>query len=168
MSLRLPAPNPPTIFVDTNVWLDYFIPHRLRREDAVLLLETARALDVPLAYASQSILDVYYRVQDECKRWWRQSSKLTEDVARAIKAQAWDFVNVMQAYGTAVPVDASDVYEACRLRELHNDLEDNLILAACQRAKASFLVTNDKTLLAHATTCAKIPRDMVRLMHTWT
>lgn len=58
----------------------------------------------------------------------------------------------------------SDFYYAEKFRPLHEDLEDNLILAGCNRARASYLVTTDKRLLRHADILAKTPSEMLALL----
>jgi predicted nucleic acid-binding protein len=115
-------------------------------------------------YAAQSSLDVYQRVIINNKRWVRESSELTETWATAIKRWAWDAVTSMQELAVAVPVDMSDIWLACKYRDYHDDYEDDLVLAACRRAHADYLVTNDRKLLAHADVCAKTPRQMVELL----
>ena len=164
LTASLPKPEPPIVLLDTNVWIDRFIATRPRNTVVSALISWCLAHDVSLAYASQSALDVYYQVMAEHKTWWRRERPLTEDVAKAIKRLSWDCVNLMQSYATAIPQDSSDIYLACKLRDYHDDLEDDLIISACRRAKASFLVTSDRKLLAHANVCAKEPADMLELL----
>ena len=158
--------NPPILLLDTNVWLDIFIPHRPGREEAIELREEAEARDVSLAYPSHAILDVYQKVRSDNKRWIRESRQLTQADALAIKRMAWDYVNMMREVATAIPVDANDVALACAFRDSHDDLEDDLVLAACQRAHANYLVTTDATLASHAPIEAKTPTQMLELLRT--
>jgi predicted nucleic acid-binding protein len=160
------AANPPILLLDTNIWLDVYLPHRTGREDALALLGEARKRGASLAFASQAALDVYWRVIVDNKRWIRQSEPLTEDAARAIKRLAWDCVNEMQEIATAVPFDAGDFYQCAKFRDLHDDLEDDVIMSACVRSKANYLVTNDRKLLAHSPIDARTPRQMMELFHT--
>lgn len=46
------------------------------------------------------------------------------------------------------------------MKSVHNDFEDNLILAAARRADVDFLVTEDKKLIVHANVVAKNIEDM--------
>lgn len=164
MPEALPVPEPPIILLDTNVWIDRFIATRPRNAVVSDLISWCLGHDVSLAYAAQSALDVYYQVMAEHKAWWRRERPLTEEVAKAIKRLAWDCVHLMQTYATAVPVDSSDIYLACKLRDYHDDFEDDLIMGACRRAHANYLVTSDQRLLAHADICAKTPADMLALL----
>lgn len=156
--------NPPLLLVDTNVWLDLFLPHRPGRDDALALLEEAEAMGASIAYASHALLDVYQKVRADNKRWIRESRKLTQSDAQAIKRMAWDHVALMQEVATAIPVDAHDVALACHYRDAHDDLEDGFVLAACQRSHANYLVTTDKSLAAHAPIEAKTPVQMAELL----
>jgi predicted nucleic acid-binding protein len=156
--------TPLTLLIDTNVWLDAFLPNRPEAEAARALLEEAEKRGFSLVYAAQSSLDVCQRVIINNKRWVRESSELTETWATAIKRWAWDAVTSMQELAVAVPVDMSDIWLACKYRDYHDDYEDDLVLVACRRSHADYLVTNDRKLLAHADICAKTPRQMVELL----
>ena len=79
---------------------------------------------------------------------------------------AWDYVDMMRRVGTAVPVDTNDVALACAFRDSHDDLEDDLILAACTRAHANYLVTNDGVLAKHAPIEVKTPTQMLGLLRS--
>ena len=48
---------------------------------------------------------------------------------------------------------------ASKQRELHNDFEDDLIIAAAVRAKTDLLVTNDVKLCSHAPVAAMSVED---------
>lgn len=156
--------NPPIILVDTNVWLDLFLPHRPGRNDALALLDAAEAHGASIAYASHALLDVYQKVRADNKRWIRESRELTQTDALAIKRMAWDHITLMQTIATAIPVDTHDVALACHFRDTHDDFEDDLVLAACQRARANYLVTTDAALAAHAPIEAKSPAQMADLL----
>ena len=43
------------------------------------------------------------------------------------------------------------------MRSVHGDFEDNLVLAAAERANATYLVTNDEQLIKHAPVTALTP-----------
>ncbi len=205
-----PALNPPIILMDTDLWLDLFLPNRPQREDVAELISLAQAQGIPLAFASQAALAVYQHVQDACARWWldgptvhgaaapgaaapdaaracaapqpgqphigmsdpigpkpSESPALPPAITQAIRAHAWDCVGMMQSYATAIPTDSSDLYLAYKLRGAHDDLGDDLVLAACRRARANYLVTRNEVLMAHATVCAKTPRDMLAVLDAW-
>ena len=152
------------LMLDTNVWLEKYLPWRAGHREVLALLHEARFQEIALAFPSQSALDVYQRVLIENKRWARDNDRLDENMARAIKRLAWDCVNDMRELATPVPVDGSDLYLACKFRDSHDDLEDDLVLAACQRARASHLVTYDRKLLAHAPLEAVTPQHMTQLL----
>ncbi|MDO4798670.1 MAG: hypothetical protein Q4A01_11710 [Coriobacteriales bacterium] len=152
------------LLFDTNVWLEKYLPWRTDHDIVLALLREARLQEVSIAFPAQSALDVYQRVRIENKRWAREQGRLDEPMARAIKRLAWDCVNDMREIATAVPVDSSDFYMACKHRDIHDDLEDDLVLAACQRAHASHLVTIDRKLLAHSPVEAVTPKKMLELL----
>ena len=63
-----------------------------------------------------------------------------------------------------VTADASDVWLARTHRQVHADFEDNLVVAAAQRAKADFLITNDEQLLKHAPVAALSVADAIKVL----
>ena len=158
--------NPPILLIDTNVWLDIFLPHRSGYKAALTFFEEALARDASLAYPAHAALDVYQKVRSDNKAWIRRSHELTQAEAIGIKRLAWDRVNEMQEAATAVPTDFSDIYLACHFRDEHDDFEDTLVMAACQRAKANYLVTRDVALAAHSPIEAKTPEEMTELLRT--
>ena len=162
--LRMAIEKLPILLLDTSVWLDALLPLQTTRACSVELLTLVVDNDVPVTYAAQSSLDVYRKVGSAYKQWIRRTGRLTEDWAVAVKRWAWDCVTAMQEVATAVPVDASDIWLASKYRDYHDDYEDDLILAACHRAKVDYLVTNDRKLLAHADVCAKTPEQMLGLL----
>lgn len=153
------------ILIDTNVWLDMYIPRRQGAQMAARLIEVAQEQGASLLFASHACLDVFQKVSFEQKSWVRSSyGELTEAWARSIKGYAWDCVNDMREIATGVPTDSSDLYLACRQRDRHDDLEDDLVIAACRRAGANYLVTNDRKLLRHAPLEAKTAAEMLQLL----
>ena len=77
--------------------------------------------------------------------------------------RVWQWPVGQREVATPVPADVSDFYYAEKFRPLHGDLEDDLVLAGCSRAKAGYLVTTDKQLLRHADISAKTPSEMLAL-----
>lgn len=158
--------NPPILLLDTNVWLDLFLPHRPNRDVVLDLLDEAEVQAASLLYPSQAVLDVYQKVRSDNKRWIRASRALTEMDALAIKRLAWDCVDMMRSVAVAVPVDSNDIALACRFRDAHDDLEDDLVLAACQRSHANYLVTSDASLAEHSPIETKSPLQMLELLRS--
>lgn len=107
---------------------------------------------------------MYARAGICAKRYFRENGGLTEAQAKAAKNYAWDCVADMHEKATAVPIDSSDFYLAGKYRAIHDDYEDNLILATCSRARASYLVTNDRVLKRHADVVAKSASEMLALL----
>lgn len=112
----------PTLLLDTNVWLDIYLPRRPQGNVALALVREAISRDASLAFPSQSILDVYQRVLVENKRWIREAGELTEAHSLAVRRMARDCVNDMREMAVAIPVGASDLYLACAFRDAHDDL----------------------------------------------
>ena len=109
--------------------------------------------------------DVFYVAVSTFKRIARaEKGSLTPSDAVTATETAWGCVNSMRKQATAVGADESDLWTACNLRSVHNDLEDNLVVAAAQRADATYLVTNDEALIKHAPVAALTPADALALL----
>jgi len=156
----------PILFLDTCVWLDLYLLDRPGRQAAQALVRYALDHDISLAYAAHSALDVYAKAAICAKRFFREGGPLTDLQAQTAKTYAWDCATQMREVATPIPADASDFYFAEKFRPLHDDLEDDLILAGCSRARADYLVTTDKRLLRHADIAAKTPSEMLALLES--
>jgi predicted nucleic acid-binding protein len=88
---------------------------------------------------------------------------LTQEDAAMVNELAWGCVQNMREVATAVGLDDSDLWIACKYKSLSTDLEDNVVLAAAQRAKVDHLVTFDQDLIRKAPVSALLPSDMVAL-----
>ena len=114
----------PSLLIDTNVWLDYFLPDRAGGKEAIDLIVFAFEYEFPLLYPAAIVKDVFYVAVSTFKR-----------IARAEKGSL-----------------------------TQSDLEDNLVVAAAQRADATYLVTNDEALIKHAPVAALAPADALALL----
>lgn len=154
-----------TIMVDTNVWVDLYVPGRPLRDASLAFFKAVQRDDVELVFTLDIARAVYRVVSYEAKRWVRQDKGLLSDAyAKAIAAHGWDFVESMQEQATAIGSATADLWLASKLRDEHAEIEDNLIVAACMRIEADYLVTNDEKLLRHAPVATVTPQQMVRLL----
>jgi predicted nucleic acid-binding protein len=156
------------IVVDTNVWLDQYLPARPHRAESHAFMDAALAQGVELAYPASIIKDVFYVVGSEYKRIVRaQQGTLSEVDAQAIQRIAWGVVDNMQEVATPVGIDLSDVWLASKWRTVDGDLEDNLVRAASKRTRADLVVTWDKGMLAKAVVPTVTPTDAIAVMEAW-
>jgi len=152
----------PLLVLDTNVWLDEGIRWRKRHDDAVALFEYAQTHDVELAFAMTSVKDVYYLAADALKKiLLAEGKQVTEEYAQACNDVAWNMAEDMTKVATPIALDLTDLWFARKIREIHNDLEDNLVIAAAERANADYIVTSDKALLANPHVKAMTAADML-------
>ena len=153
------------MLLDTNVWLDFFIPGRAGFDRARRFMRSAIEHDAMLMYPTRILADVFYEVRRDAKAWLRFGGKpITEEAGLACRNHAWDCVRDMNELATAIGEDGSDVWVALKLRALNEDLEDNFVLAAAERAQVDYLVTSDRQLIQKATVPALTPQDMTALL----
>lgn len=153
------------LLVDTCVWVDSYCPSHAGAESARRFLAEAARRGSTLLYAVHAAKDVLFVLDAVYKRAARRGGEaLDEAAALAAHEAALGCTRNMCELATAVGADASDIWLADRYLGIHRDFEDNLVLAACKRAKADYLVTRDKGLIAHADVVAKTPEEMLALM----
>ena len=158
--------RPASILLDTNVWLDAFLPERIPTSSARELIRTAQSLDLQILYPVHIVPDVFYLAFIDVKRLLGGQAS-DEVVASAARTTAWEYVNTMREIAVAVGADQADVWMACKQEYLHDDVEDNLVLAAVSRSGADYLVTSDKKLIDHASlasVAAVTPEEMLRVL----
>ena len=157
--------SPSRLLLDSNVWIDAFAADRPGQDDAVALIDWAVDQSVELLYAASSIKDVYCLLEEGEKRRLRaEGAEITSAVAAAVNEYAWGCIRSMEEVATVVPVDQADIWIARKLRSVHGDFEDNLVLAAVERSKADFLVTGDKVLLGRSSVASLSPHDLLALV----
>lgn len=147
------------IVVDTNIWLDNYLGARPGSKTSRAFIVEARNSNYQLAYPVHAAPDIFYLLQVNLKRKAREEGALTEGDALAIRELAWACIENMREFAVAVGADESDVWRACKYRRLGNDLEDNMVMAAAERAQARFIVTNDRELIRKATVATYTPED---------
>ncbi len=139
------------LLLDTNIWLSAYLATRPNHDEVLQLLTQACKCGVELLYPVHASKDLFFLVANDLKRAYRQEhGHLDEAAAVATNAAAWGCVNHMAELATAVPCDHADVWMAQKQRGLHNDFEDDLVIAAALRSKCDLLVTEDAALREHA------------------
>ncbi|MEE1044267.1 MAG: PIN domain-containing protein [Olegusella sp.] len=152
----------PILVLDTNVWLDDAIVWRQGHKSAWDLIAYARHHNVELTYAITAIKDVFYIAERQFKKYAREmQGTLTEAGAAAATDSAWDVADGLNDVATPIGMDAADVWMARKLRGIHNDLEDNLMIAAAERINADYIVTSDIKLIENPHVKAMTAEDML-------
>ncbi|MBQ9043644.1 MAG: hypothetical protein IJ111_12625 [Eggerthellaceae bacterium] len=148
----------PALLIDTNVWLD--IEYGDRGGWPTEFLVACRMAGARLGIASHSLKDVYYLIQRRIKLDDRRLGGVDpERSAAAARVAAWAVVEHILDNAEVVGSDYMDAHLATKHRRIHDDYEDDLIIAAAMRMKADLLVASDQTLLKHAPIAALSPQD---------
>lgn len=149
------------LLLDTNIWMDYYLEQRVGHASAMSLLAYAIDHGHNLAYAVTTSKDVFYLINAGAKRILRKENNgtLSEDQARVASQLAWACLGHMAENAIPIGCDLSDVWLAEKYRNLHTDFEDNLVLAAAQRAGVDLLVTGDVNLIQHSPVAAMNAQD---------
>ena len=154
----------PIALVDTNVWLDNFLPDRPNSVQSRTFIMQARTEGVQLTYPVHCLKDIFFIIQAHLKQLARGQGQLKDADSLAIQEIAWACIENMREFATAIGADESDAWKACKYRLLTNDLEDCFVLAAAERVPVDFLVTNDQRLLRKSTVNAFTPEDALLVL----
>lgn len=160
-------PDQKLILLDTNVWIDYFVPSRPGFDIATRLVYAIAESECELVYSAHSLADLAYIVRQSQKADLRSAkAEITDAAALAIAEYTWGCVDAMDLLATAVPFDTRTVWLARKLKHTNLDFEDCLVLAACQLANVRYLVTNDSKLKDKAPLAALSPSDMLSYLES--
>ena len=155
------------ILLDTNVWLDHYLATRPGHEDVEKFLTLAIEADAGFLVPIASLKDFFYLMQIELKCAVRMDGRpLDGNDLCAMREIAWAALDNLLELATVVGADTSDAWLAQKHRALHDDFEDDLVLAAAIRSKADFLITADASLLKHAPVAALSPADMAAYLNS--
>ena len=158
---------PRALLLDTNVWIENYVGERGELTESRRLVDYCLSHEIDLMVSISALKDVYYNIGRYLKAKARNEGvEVTESFGAAVEQAAWSSVLNLAQSATTVPADLSDFWTARCFHELHPDLEDDLILAAAQRARADYLVTSDKRLLSKALVPTLTPGDMLTLLST--
>lgn len=158
-------PMPEKMLCDTGVWLDYFLGNRARHELARTFVDKCEQGGVSLLVSPASLNDFFHLCQLELRQAiLKATGDFTPQQEKAARDVAWADLDNLAELATVVTADASDVWLARTHRQVHADFEDDLVVAAAQRAKADFLITNDEQLLRHAPVAALSVADAIKVL----
>ena len=153
------------IVVDTNVWMDYFMGSREGNEQAVDFVEQALRLDMALVIPPHCLSTLFFILQQELKAMNRRDGKLSdENAALTARKAAWAAIDFVLELASVGPTDQMDALIASKQRALHDDLEDNLVIACAMRTNARMLVTNNEKLIKHSPVVTMNARDAAALL----
>ena len=160
--------RPLRILVDTNVWLDQFLPARPHERESRMFIDHAVERGASLAYAAGSLKDVFYIIGNECKRLARgNDGELAEADALYAQEYAWGCIEAIQNMASPVGMDLVDIRKASIWRRSNSDFEDNLIRAAADRLEADFVVTWDKGMLSKCFVPTVTPAAALSELDSW-
>lgn len=137
----------PVMLLDTNIWIDCYLEQRAGCKAARDLIALADDRNITISYASTSTKDVFYIINDSLRQSARAEKKvLSEADAKGCLAMTWGCLNHMAEIAVAAPIGEPQVWLARHYRDLHEDYEDGLVLAAVETSKADYFITGDKRL----------------------
>ena len=153
------------ILVDSCVWVDNYLGNHPKHDKSLEFLNRAYEAGATLLYGASKLETVFYVLAAEAKRMVRtEKGVVSEADAASARAFAWGCVENIRDCATAVGVDEADLWLASKYRSVGPDFEDNVLLAAAQRAGADYLVTWDAALLRTPTVRTATPTQMITLI----
>lgn len=156
-------PKQVSILCDTNVLIYYMLCTPRFINDVVKLFELCIEREIKLSCASLSLKDVFYITPERFKeRFMNDESTVVAATAKLMLPEvAWSGISRLKELMTIMPIGAEECEVAQSLRHIHNDFEDDLIIAAAKQSGASYVVTYDKKLAKHFPEYCKTPAEIV-------
>ena len=152
------------IMLDTNVLVDYYLGREPGCDACTRIIDLCLGTHALYA-AAVSLKDVYYLVASTLKRAQRlERGTLTEGDARACAEVAWGCVRHAVDTFLIANTGRGECLDAFVCRSVHNDFEDNLVLAAARSVEADILATGDERLALHSPIGAMSPQDLASLL----
>lgn len=156
------------VLVDTNIWVDQFIPQRPGQKHSLRFIDKACEEDVMLLYPACILKDVFYLIASESKRLTREKTgALSQQYALAAQAYAWGCIDAIQELALPVGTELIDIRMASVWRRVSGDFEDNLVRAAAERSEADLVVTWDKGMLSKRVVPTATPLDALAEIEAW-
>lgn len=137
----MPLTRVSSLLVDTNVWLDYFMGEGPELGATQELVHLAYDGTLGLMYAPTTAKDLFYLIP-------RRLRRLGPDDGTCYRPAAWGCVEKLMEIAVAALLSFPECELARMLRRTFPDFEDNLVIAAAETAKADYVVTQDRPLLA--------------------
>lgn len=152
MMRKTDSPGIIRVLVDTNIWLDYFLSRMDGHRATDRFIAAAGASErIALYVASLTLKDLAFLLAAEMKRGARADGRqVTPDVAASAREVAWGCVRHVLDLALVVPIGHDEILHAFTYKRIHNDLEDDIILAAAARSGAGYILTNDTQLAARS------------------
>lgn len=150
-SSRVGISHPIKILIDTNIWLDYFLA-RGSHHDAVstFIARACEREDITLYIPSLSLKDIAYQLASLMKLDARRAGKdITPDIAAAAREVSWGCVRNVHEKALVAPIGRTEVLGAFTYKRIHDDFEDDLVLASLDAAGCQLLMTHDAALRRH-------------------
>lgn len=152
------------LLLDTNVLVDYYLGREPGCSACARIIELANGTHAIYA-AAVSLKDLYYVVGATLKRANRQENGILQQAdAEACNQIAWSCVRQAMVFVVVANTGKSECLDAFVYRAVHDDFEDNLILATARSIHADFLVTGDEKLALHSPVGALSAQSMARLL----
>ena len=155
------------ILLDTNVLIDYYLGAKPICDDVTRIIDLSADGKNALYISPLILKDAYYVISASLKRMERmQKGKVSPSAAQAAAEVGWACARHALDTFLIAPDSRSSCLDAFTLRPLHNDLEDNLVVACARELGADFLVSSDAQLKAHAPIAVMAPADMALLLES--
>lgn len=163
MSADVTPLKPRALMLDTCVWVNSQIGTNSGHEAARSLIIAALRQDMTLGIAPHSLASVFYIVHRHLRRLdAADNAAISGDSLAAAKETAWGVINSITEYATVIGANGSDARIATLYKSVHDDFEDNLVIAAARRMKADLIVSDDQQFVLHSPLPAMTAEDALR------
>lgn len=129
-----------SVVIDTNILLDYYNTDRKGHKNASSFFKHLHTEQIQFYIAYHSLVDYVYLQKD----YFKSNTDFTSRQAENIIVSS---LNMILDYLTVVGADHFDMKLGIKSFARHQDFEDNLVIAAAERANADYVLTSDAEML---------------------
>lgn len=143
--------------------MDLYFPDRPGHKSANQLIDLMID-DAELYYAASTMTDVFFLSKTTQKKLLKDDGiELTDTMSAAANEIAWGCIKNMYEIASPIPTSIPVLFLSTKMKDIHNDFEDDVLLASAQTADIDYLITNDKTLLIKSTVQALSCEDFLKM-----
>lgn len=144
--------KPGLIVLDTNVWMDFYLNRENKSRVVINLMDAIEEHGSMIATTDGICKDTFYLLWSELKSPdERDSVEVSpESVSASAKESAWGCIRDITRHSINIPGTSSDPMRAITLRDIHDDFEDDLLIAVCEYNDVRMIVSSDKKLQSHS------------------
>ena len=146
------------ILFDTNIILDIYLNDRENNSLAVELFNTLVEHNCNALISASTLNTCFFLIEKHFTHSFVNNKRYLANKV------AWQIIEQISNNFIIVGIDNTNDFIARKYQNIHDDYEDNLITASAERAKADYIVTEDKDFISHCPHAILNTQDCINII----